>query len=114
MRFRSWSGCGLIGRAGSPTGPSQVGHVLGRGRFVQDAVMQVAYGGAMALRLKFISIVTRDMSASLAFYRLLDAPVPDGSDELHVDTRLEDGIVLAWDTIDLSAEIGRASCRERV
>ena len=55
----------------------------------------------MALRLGFIGIVTRDMSASLAFYRLLGAPVPDGSDESHVDTRLEDGIVLAWDTIDL-------------
>ena len=55
----------------------------------------------MALRLGFIGIVTRDMSASLAFYRLLGAFVPDGSDESHVDTRLEDGIVLAWDTIDL-------------
>ena len=55
----------------------------------------------MALRLGFIGIVTRDMSASLAFYRLLGAPVPDGSDESHVDIRLEDGIVLAWDTIDL-------------
>lgn len=48
----------------------------------------------MALRLGFIGIVTRDMSASLAFYRLLGAPVPDGSDESHVDTRLEDGTVL--------------------
>ena len=55
----------------------------------------------MALRLGFIGIVTRDMSASLAFYRLLGAPVPEGSDEPHVDTRLEDGTVLAWDTIDL-------------
>ena len=45
--------------------------------------------------------MTRDLSASLAFYRLLGAPVPDGSDESHVDTRLEDGTVLAWDTIDL-------------
>ena len=55
----------------------------------------------MALRLGFIGIVTRNMSASLAFYRLLGAPVPEGSDEPHVDTRLEDGTVLAWDTIDL-------------
>ena len=45
--------------------------------------------------------MTRNMSASLAFYRLLGAPVPEGSDEPHVDTRLEDGTVLAWDTIDL-------------
>ena len=55
----------------------------------------------MALRLGFIGIVTRDMSASLTFYRLLGAPVPEGSDEPHFDTRLEDGTVLAWDTIDL-------------
>ena len=55
----------------------------------------------MALRLGFIGIVTRDMSASLSYYRLLGAPVPEGSDEPHVDTRLEDGTVLAWDTIDL-------------
>ena len=55
----------------------------------------------MALRLGFIGIVTRDMSASLTFYRLLGAAVPERSDEPHVDTRLEDGTVLAWDTIDL-------------
>ena len=55
----------------------------------------------MALRLGFIGIVTRDMSASLAFYRLLGAPVPEGGEESHVDIRLEDGTVLAWDTIDL-------------
>ncbi|BDH77388.1 VOC family protein [Actinomyces naeslundii] len=55
----------------------------------------------MALRLGFIGIVTRDMSASLTFYRLLGAAVPERSDEPHVDTSLEDGTVLAWDTIDL-------------
>ena len=55
----------------------------------------------MALRLGFIGIVTRNMSASLAFYRLLGAAVPERSDEPHVDTRLEVGTVLAWDTIDL-------------
>ena len=55
----------------------------------------------MALRLGFIGIVTRDMAASLVFYRLLGAAVPERSDEPHVDTRLEDGTVLAWDTIDL-------------
>ena len=41
------------------------------------------------------------MSASLSFYRLLGAPVPEGNDEPHVDTRLDDGTVLAWNTIDL-------------
>ena len=41
------------------------------------------------------------MSASLTFYRLLGAPVPEGNDEPHVDIRLDDGTVLAWDTIDL-------------
>ena len=74
---------------------------VGDGRSVQDAVTGAAYGAAMTLRLGFIGIVTRDMSASLAFYRLLGAPVPEGSDEPHIDTRLEDGTVLAWDTIDL-------------
>lgn len=74
---------------------------MGDGRSVQDAVAWTAYGVAMTLRLGFIGIVTRNMSASLAFYRLLGAPVPEGSDEPHVDTRLEDGTVLAWDTIDL-------------
>ena len=55
----------------------------------------------MALRLRFIGIVTRDMSASLSFYGLLGAPVPEGSDEPHVDTRLDDGTVLAWDAVGL-------------
>jgi len=55
----------------------------------------------MTLRLGFIGIVTRDMSASLSFYRLLGASVPEDNDEPHVDTSLDDGTVLAWDTIDL-------------
>ncbi len=54
----------------------------------------------MALTLGFIGIVTRDMAASLAFYRALGVPVPDGVDsEGHVDARLADGTVLAWDTV---------------
>ena len=54
----------------------------------------------MALRLGFIGIVTRDMSASLSFCRLLGAPASEGSDESHVDTRIDDGTVLAWDAVD--------------
>lgn len=56
----------------------------------------------MALRLGFIGLVTSDMSASLAFYRSLGAPVPDGLDgEDHVDVTLDDGVTLAWDTIGM-------------
>ena len=40
------------------------------------------------------------MPASLEFYRALGVSVPEGqTGEPHVDTRLEDGTVLAWDTV---------------
>ena len=55
----------------------------------------------MTLKLGFIGIVTRDMAASLAFYRALGVPVPEGSDDApHVDAHLDDGTALAWDTIE--------------
>jgi catechol 2,3-dioxygenase-like lactoylglutathione lyase family enzyme len=54
----------------------------------------------MALALGFIGIVTRDMAASLAFYRSLGVDVSGGDAEAHVDARLEDGTVLAWDTVE--------------
>jgi catechol 2,3-dioxygenase-like lactoylglutathione lyase family enzyme len=55
----------------------------------------------MALKLGFIGIVTSDMAASLAFYRALGVPVPDGVDDApHVDATLSDGTTLAWDTLD--------------
>lgn len=60
------------------------------------------YVRAMALTLGFIGIVTRDMAASLDFYRVLGAPVPAGAQtEPHVDARLTDGTTLAWDTVDV-------------
>lgn len=55
----------------------------------------------MALALGFIGIVTRDMAASLAFYRTLGVRIDDGQDDApHVDAVLDDGTALAWDTVD--------------
>lgn len=55
----------------------------------------------MTLKLGFIGIVTRDMAASLAFYRALGVPIDEGQDDApHVDAKLDDGVALAWDTID--------------
>ena len=43
------------------------------------------------------------MPASLEFYRALGVSVSEGqTGEPHVDTRLEDGTVLAWDTVSRS------------
>ena len=56
----------------------------------------------MALTLGFIGIVTSDMAASLAFYRALGISVPAGSDDAsHVEARLGDDTVIAWDTVDV-------------
>ncbi|CAM2864510.1 VOC family protein [Actinomyces slackii] len=56
----------------------------------------------MELTLGFIGIVTRDMAASLSFYRALGVPVAEGVEgEGHVDARLADGTVLAWDTVEV-------------
>ncbi|WP_104086744.1 VOC family protein [Arthrobacter sp. GMC3] len=55
----------------------------------------------MTLKLGFIGIVTKDMAASLAFYRTLGVNIEQGQDDSpHVDARLDDGTVLAWDTIE--------------
>lgn len=55
----------------------------------------------MTLKLGFIGIVTKDMAASLAFYRTLGVHIEQGQDDApHVDARLDDGTVLAWDTIE--------------
>jgi len=55
----------------------------------------------MTLRLGFIGIVTKDMAASLAFYRRLGVSIDGGQDEApHVDAKLDDGTSLAWDTIE--------------
>ncbi|GGO53076.1 glyoxalase [Streptomyces daqingensis] len=53
----------------------------------------------MTPRFDLIGIVTADMAASLAFYRLLGLDVPDGSDgEPHVEAALPGGLRIAWDT----------------
>lgn len=54
----------------------------------------------MAPSLGLIGIVTRDLARSLAFYRALGVPVPEGLEhEPHVDVVLEGGTTLAWDTV---------------
>ena len=60
-----------------------------------------SYVDLMTLKLGFIGIVTSDMTASLAFYRALGVAVPEGMDDApHVDASLDDGVTLAWDTIE--------------
>ena len=55
----------------------------------------------MTLKLGFIGIVTRDMGSSLAFYRSLGVPIEEGQDTApHVDAKLDDGVTLAWDTVE--------------
>ncbi|WP_430592103.1 VOC family protein [Humidisolicoccus flavus] len=55
----------------------------------------------MTLTLGFIGIVTRDMAASLQFYRALGVEIAEGQDDApHVDAKLADGTALAWDTIE--------------
>jgi catechol 2,3-dioxygenase-like lactoylglutathione lyase family enzyme len=50
-------------------------------------------------RLDMVGLVVRNMSASLAFYRLLGLDIPAGSDgEEHVEATLPGGLRLAWDT----------------
>lgn len=62
---------------------------------------QPLYGETMTLKLGFIGIVTGDMAASLAFYRALGVPIAPGQDDApHVDATLDDGVMLAWDTIE--------------
>lgn len=56
----------------------------------------------MTLRLGFIGIVTRDMTASLSFYRVLGATIAEGQDDApHVDATLPDGTALAFDTAEV-------------
>ncbi len=52
------------------------------------------------LALDFIGIVTRDLPASLAFYRLLGLDVAEGQDDApHVETVLPSGLRIAWDPV---------------
>jgi catechol 2,3-dioxygenase-like lactoylglutathione lyase family enzyme len=55
----------------------------------------------MTPRLDLIGLVTRDMAASLAFYRRLGLDVPAGAEaEPHVEAALPGGLRLAWDTAE--------------
>ncbi|MBC9926689.1 MULTISPECIES: VOC family protein [unclassified Leucobacter] len=55
----------------------------------------------MSLRFNFIGIVTRDLAASLEFYRALGLDIPDGQDDAdHVEIALPGGMTLAWDPIE--------------
>lgn len=58
----------------------------------------------MTLRLDVIELVVADLGRSLAFYRELGLPIPDGAEDAgspHVDVELPSGIRLAWDTVEL-------------
>lgn len=54
-----------------------------------------------APRLDMIGIVSEDIAASLAFYRLLGLDVPTTADGPHVEITLVGGMRLAWDSADL-------------
>ncbi|RZU52280.1 putative glyoxalase superfamily protein PhnB [Krasilnikovia cinnamomea] len=46
-----------------------------------------------------VGLAVADMAASLAFYRRLGLDIPAGADtEPHVETELDGGLRLAWDT----------------
>lgn len=54
----------------------------------------------MTLSFDFIGIVTRDLGASLQFYRLLGVDIPAGLDDApHVEVELAGGMKLAWDPV---------------
>lgn len=58
------------------------------------------YAEAMTLAFNFIGIVTRDLGASLAFYRQLGLDIPEGQDDApHVEVGLPGGLTLAWDPL---------------
>lgn len=55
----------------------------------------------MTPRLDLIGLVVADLGRSLAFYRRLGLPIPDGVDgEPHVEVRLPGGLRLVWDTVE--------------
>ena len=54
--------------------------------------------------LAAIGIVTRDMKASVRFYRLLGIDVADAADD-HLDATLPSGIRLMFDTLELIKQL---------
>ena len=60
----------------------------------------------MQPRLDLIGIVTRDIAASLGFYRRLGLDVPEGTeDEPHVEATSPSGLRVAWDSAELIQQI---------
>ncbi len=56
----------------------------------------------MEVRSDLVGIVTRDVRASLAFYRRLGLDVPEGAaDESHAEATTPGGLRVAWDTDEL-------------
>lgn len=54
----------------------------------------------MNLAFDFIDIVTANLGRSLAFYRTLGIPIPEGLDDApHVEVILPGGMKLAWDPV---------------
>ena len=52
-------------------------------------------------RFAVVGLIVADMAKTLAFYRRLGLPVPDGADtEPHVEVELPGGLTLAFDTED--------------
>lgn len=54
----------------------------------------------MSARFNAIGIAVKDMSRSLAFYKLLGLPVPEELDD-HVSCDLPNGVSIMWDTYDV-------------
>jgi uncharacterized glyoxalase superfamily protein PhnB len=54
-----------------------------------------------SLTLDAFGLVVADMAASLAFYRRLGLPIPDGAQaQPHVEVRLPGGVRLLFDTVE--------------
>lgn len=56
----------------------------------------------MSPNVAAIGLVTEDLAASLAFYRILGVDVPADADGPHVETTLPCGIRLMWDTTEMA------------
>ncbi|GAA4211643.1 VOC family protein [Actinocatenispora rupis] len=62
----------------------------------------------MTTNLTAIGLVTRDLAASLAFYRLLGVEVPEDAAGPHAEATLPSGLRLMWDTVDLVRSLDRS------
>jgi uncharacterized glyoxalase superfamily protein PhnB len=60
----------------------------------------------MSVRLDLIGIVTKDMSASLRFYRMLGIEISEPEEgEDHVEAKLPNSLRMAWDKVELIKQI---------